>query len=115
MFLVIDLPWPPSINHYYMRTRTRVIIGSKGIAYRRLVIYKCKSFANSFSADKRLRVTIECFPPDRRKRDLDNLGKCALDSLQNARVFADDNQIDDLRFIRRPELLGKLLVHIDII
>jgi len=65
-----------------------------------------------FLADKRLRVVIECFPPDRRRRDLDNLGKSCLDSLQHAKIFVDDNQIDDLRFIRMPDMFDKVLVHI---
>ena len=95
-----------------MRRGNRTFIGAKGKKYRDDVISLCKSYANWFSADKRLCMTIECFPPDRRKRDLDNLGKCILDSLQHAKIFADDNQIDDLRFIRMPDLYGKVLVHI---
>lgn len=41
-------------------------------------------------------------PPDRRKRDLDNLLKSLLDGLEGAGVFKDDAQIDDLQIVRRP-------------
>jgi len=57
-------------------------------------------------------MSIECYPPDRRKRDLDNLGKCIADSLQHARVYADDSQIDFLSFERMPNLYGKVLIYI---
>ena len=67
---------------------------------------------NRFSSEERLRVQVECFPPDKRRRDLDNLGKSLMDSLQHAKVYADDSQIDFLSFERFPELFGKVIVHI---
>lgn len=51
--------------------------------------------------DKRLAVTINVYPPDKRKRDLDNILKGLIDALQYARVFQDDSQIDMLTVIRR--------------
>ena len=60
----------------------------------------------------RLRVEIEAFPPDKRRRDLDNIFKVLLDSLQHAEVYVDDSQIDYLCVQRMPERLGKVLVHI---
>lgn len=36
--------------------------------------------------------------PDRRQRDLDNLGKALCDVLTSSRVISDDSQIVDLRF-----------------
>lgn len=50
--------------------------------------------------DCRLAVEVEAYPPDRRRRDLDNIGKALLDSLEAASVFEDDGQIDDLRIVR---------------
>lgn len=50
--------------------------------------------------EKRLKVDIIAYPPDKRRRDLDNLLKAPQDSLQHAGVFHDDSQIADLR-IRR--------------
>lgn len=48
----------------------------------------------------RLAVTIHAFPPDRRRRDLDNLMKALLDSLEHAGVYEDDSQIDMLQVFR---------------
>lgn len=40
-----------------------------------------------------LSVVICAFPPDRRRRDLDNLLKATLDALARAGVYEDDSQI----------------------
>lgn len=44
-----------------------------------------------------LAVEITFYPPDRRKRDLDNLPKSLFDSLTDAGVWKDDSLIQDLR------------------
>ena len=49
----------------------------------------------------RLEVLIELFPPDNRRRDIDNYTKCVLDSLTKSGVWEDDSQIDKLTIIRR--------------
>lgn len=54
----------------------------------------------------RLSVLIRCYPPDRRARDLDNLGKTLLDSLTKAGLWKDDSQIDRLTFERCEMLKG---------
>lgn len=56
---------------------------------------------------------MDAFPPDRRRRDLDNLQKPVLDVLQHAGVYEDDSQID-LLITRRREVVpeGRLLVDV---
>ena len=50
----------------------------------------------------RLEVLLEVFPPDKRKRDLSNLPKAVEDAITHAgNVWIDDEQIDDLRIVRR--------------
>jgi crossover junction endodeoxyribonuclease RusA len=58
----------------------------------------------------RLEVCIDAYPPDARVRDLDNLLKPALDSMQDYGMF-NDGQIDILR-IRRMEKGGYVRVYI---
>jgi crossover junction endodeoxyribonuclease RusA len=54
----------------------------------------------------RLKIEVAAFPPDRRARDLDNLLKSCLDSLQHSGVFESDSQIDDLRIYRAERVPG---------
>ena len=56
---------------------------------------------------------MDAFPPDKKKRDIDNLLKPTLDSLQHAGVFLDDNLVD-LLIARRCEVVkgGRLDIRI---
>jgi crossover junction endodeoxyribonuclease RusA len=56
---------------------------------------------------------MDAFPPDRRRRDLDNLAKPTLDALEHAGVYEDDSQID-LLIIRRQDVVhgGRLEVSV---
>lgn len=111
--LKIELPYPPSVNHYYLHTTTGVIISAKGKSYRRDVSLLLHRYRGHCGADKRLQVIVNVYPPDKRKRDLDNICKATLDALQHARIFADDNQIDVLIIARKNEVpFGALKIEI---
>ena len=105
----IELPYPPSLNTYWRKFRGRMVISKSGRYYAeqiKLLTSNIKPFGH-----RRLKVEIKAFMPDRRKRDLDNLGKAPLDALQKAHVFNDDSQIDDLRIVRAGFCkLGRLVV-----
>lgn len=61
----------------------------------------------------RIAVTLTCYQPDRRKRDLDNLPKSVLDALTHAGIWHDDGQIDDLRIVRAAvESPGRVVVEV---
>lgn len=40
-----------------------------------------------------LQVWLEAYPPDKRRRDIDNLLKAVFDSLQKSGIILDDSQI----------------------
>jgi crossover junction endodeoxyribonuclease RusA len=50
--------------------------------------------------DDRLFLEVYLFPPDNRKRDLDNYMKGLLDAATHARLWIDDSQIDQLHIYR---------------
>ncbi len=112
--LEITLPWPPSVNHYWRRCGNRYFISQQGCKYRTEVINICQEYKGNYSKHNKLKVLINAFPPDRRKRDLDNILKSLLDSLQYAQVYEDDNQIDHLSIIRNKQIFGKVLVIISV-
>jgi len=102
------LPWPPSVNHYYRSFRGRTLISRQGREYRTQV-RGLLAPGNGNGIRKppsggRIALAMDAFPPDRRRRDLDNLLKCTQDSLAHAGVFEDDSQID-LLAVRRCEVV----------
>ncbi len=90
--LQFELPFPPSVNHYWRMWRGRIVISPEGRAYRERVTGILRS-AGVQPMSGSLAVSIEAYPPDRRRRDLDNLQKSLLDSLQHGGAFHDDAQI----------------------
>ena len=89
----IRLDYPPSINHYWRHNRGAHHISAEGKAYRASVINQV-TVASPYTG--RLGVQLELFMPDRRDRDIDNVCKAVLDSLQHAGVYESDCQIDEL-------------------
>lgn len=113
--MVMTLPYPPSVNHYWRRVGPRTLISREGRAFRASV---CALLAGGNGPRKppsggRIALAMDAFPPDRRRRDLDNLQKPVLDALQHAGVYEDDSQID-LLITRRREVVpeGRLLVDV---
>lgn len=102
---MIELPWPPSNNTYYRRVGAKTLISAAGREYARTVAGLCRA-SRVRRHDGRLRVVITACPPDRRRRDLDNLLKGLLDALTHGGAWEDDSQIDDLRIVRGPVNVG---------
>jgi Holliday junction resolvase RusA-like endonuclease len=95
----LELPYPPSVNHLWRRVGHRTLISRGGRAFRRAVQAALAARGVRPIAG-RLAITIDVYPPDRRRRDLDNALKALLDALQHGGAYHDDAQIDDLH-IRR--------------
>lgn len=101
--MIIQLPWPPSVNHYWRSIpgRKHPIISEEGRDYR----YKVERLLRDHGVPPitdALRVSIAAFPPDRRRRDLDNFHKAPLDALTHAGIYKDDSQIGALASARMP-------------
>lgn len=99
----VTLPWPPSVNSYWRHPQSgklagRHLISREGREYRAKVketVWKEKQVIG------RVAVYIDAFPPDNRRRDLDNILKSLLDSITHAALIEDDSQIDRLYIVRR--------------
>ncbi|MBX3378441.1 MAG: RusA family crossover junction endodeoxyribonuclease [Phycisphaeraceae bacterium] len=97
----LSLPLPPSANHYYRRVGRATLISRAGREYRATVKAKLLTMGAP-SVTGPLTVLVSVFPPDRRRRDLDNLLKCLLDSLQHGGLYRDDSMIDRIDIRRGP-------------
>ncbi len=134
--VTLDLPWPPSINSYFMeyamppagaviakrlethgthelhvwlRKNTRVMkrVGEKGHAYRAAVQeYVLRNRLNKGFREP-LMMRMRFFAPDRRERDLDNHYKPLIDALEHACVFLNDSQIKAHDTLWMPETRQK--------
>lgn len=111
--LAIELPYPPSVNHYWRRVGARTLISREGRRYREriasiLALRRVQPIVGALS----VRVTVN--PPDRRRRDLDNAMKALLDALEHGGAYEDDSQIDHLDIRRGPVVPdGKVAVQIE--
>lgn len=89
---VFGIPWPPSVNNYFPTFRGRRVLSKRGKEYRATVGRIVKTLGLLPFAGE-VELSIEAFPPDRRRHDLDNLLKAIGDSLQHAGLFEDDVQV----------------------
>ena len=94
----LNLPWPPSVNHLYrvnpMGGKSRLYKVKKAVAYADAVAWQLKQEKTEGFGTGRVEIDSKAHPPDRRRRDLDNIQKAILDSLQGAGVYEDDCQVD---------------------
>ena len=101
--LQLTLPLPPSVNTYYKKYRNKLIISPAGQEFRKNVINLVDSIAGleRFNKNDRLLLEVRFYPPDNRRRDLDNFcGKALQDALQHAGVYPDDSQLDVVSYCR---------------
>lgn len=106
----LTLPWPPSVNRYWRTFQGRMIISAEGRAYRKAVADQVLVQRGAKHYEGKMKVEIEAWRPDNRRRDLDNLLKAALDACTHAGVWADDSNIIDLRIYWAEHIGGMLKV-----
>jgi crossover junction endodeoxyribonuclease RusA len=109
----LTLPWPPTVNTYWRMFENRMIISAAGRSYRKAVSDQVLIQRGAKHLKGKVKVTIEAYRPDNRKRDLDNLLKAVLDGLKYAGVYEDDSLIVDLRIYWSPDVGGMLKVFIE--
>lgn len=123
--MILELPFPPSTNTYWRSVslptkngrgrRQVVLISEPGRKYRQSVINICSLIgtANVQAISGPLSITVNLYPPDLRKRDIDNYFKALFDALEHAGVYENDNQIKKLTAeMHNKSVGGKVVVEI---
>lgn len=115
----IHLPWPPTVNSYYGHTmrgkRLIPFIRAAGKKFRAAVEEAIQEQVGYLNLDEKLHMEVILYPPDKRRRDLDNYMKALLDAMTHAKVWEDDALIDQLAIYRGQSLKGGLVtVKIDL-
>lgn len=109
----IELPYPPTINHAYMTTKSgKRLLKPEFIQFKFVV-------STLIANGKQLRglplpplqLFIEVYPPDKRKRDLDNIIKVLQDAIFDG-LHLDDSMVTTLAVTRKEMIKhGKVIVH----
>lgn len=88
----VTLPWPPSVNRYWRSFRGRNILSKEARAYK--VAARAVIERNGWKVTGPVRVAFTLYPPDKRLRDGDNVGKPMFDALVSAgAIDGDDNRV----------------------
>lgn len=105
--IILHLPWPPTINSYYKVTRNgQRYLDKKVRLFRALVAESVHEQMPGITLYDSLFMDVYLFPPDRRKRDLDNYMKGLLDALTESGLWGDDSLIDQLHIYRGEIVTG---------
>lgn len=111
-----ELPWPPSVNKYWTRStswkgKPGMMLTPKARAYHLKVLERLGIGRQPLTG--RISLTIELYPPDKRRRDIDNVLKALFDTMQKARLYKDDSQVDRL-YVKRCEPVKEGMVTVEI-
>ena len=113
---MLTLPFPPSMNTYWRNFRGRTVLSKAGRLYKLAVAEYVAANNVPKYGESKLKITMILQPKDKRRIDIDNRIKCVLDSLQEAGVFDDDFQVDELHVHRGEQVKGgRLLLTIETI
>lgn len=104
--IFMTLPFPPSVNSYRTVYRGMMRLSKEGRAFKAAVSDYVVEYKVPKLGDQKLRVSMVLFPRDKRKMDIDNRIKSVLDALQDAGVFNDDFQVDELSIVRGKPIKG---------
>ncbi|EQA1140096.1 TPA: RusA family crossover junction endodeoxyribonuclease [Escherichia coli] len=107
------LPFPPSVNTYWRAPNSgplkgRHLISAKGRAFQSSacasIIEQLRCLPKPSSAPASVEIVL--YPPDARRRDIDNYNKALFDALTHAGVWEDDSQVKRMLVEWGPQVPG---------
>lgn len=104
--VLLQLPWPVSVNAYWKTTRFgSVYVSAAGKAYKAAVTAHVRRLREP-SLVGRIFFAAWFYPPDRRGRDLDNCFKVLIDAIADSGVIANDKHIKKIHAEMMPEVMA---------
>jgi len=94
--IILDLPYPPSINNYWLTSGHRRYISKRGMEFRAAVWAYCLEWKIGKLGDQAVMVHIVLRPRSKKLMDIDNCAKAILDSLEHAGIINSDVQVERL-------------------
>lgn len=107
MYVELHLPFPPSDNNYYVKTRQGQFISQKGRKFRDEVASAVsEQFPLDDPIDYQVLIEVVLHMPDLRIRDILNYQKALMDALSKAEVWTDDVLINQAQIYRGAKVFG---------
>jgi crossover junction endodeoxyribonuclease RusA len=112
----LRLPYPPSINAYWLASGHRRYISKRGIKFKQAVADYVLEWRIPKLGSQPLEIEIWLHPRSKQLMDIDNCVKPILDACQDAGIFDDDVQVQQL-FVKRSKAKkgGGCTVWIDVL
>ena len=93
--------WPPSVNHGWRHVGNRTLLAAPARDFRReieksVIVFRRQKKLPLETILGDISVELILYPPDRKKRDLDNYFKAPLDAMTHSKVWKDDSQVKKL-------------------
>lgn len=105
--LSLTIPYPPSGNHMWKHTRQgKHYLTAEARSYYELVKAAVFQQGRLVNIDQPVEVACALYPPDKRRRDMDNAWKVIGDSLTKAGLWQDDSLIRKLTIEWQPPVKG---------
>jgi crossover junction endodeoxyribonuclease RusA len=96
----LKLPYPPSVNNYWMASGHRRYISKRGMEFKNEVRIYCLQHKIPKLGSFDVAVGIVIHPRSKILMDIDNCSKAVLDSLEGAGIIDDDKQVVKLIIMR---------------
>jgi len=112
--IVLKLPYPPSINAYWLASGHRRYISKRGLEFKKSVVEFVLEWSIPKLGSVPVEIQIVIHPRSKILMDIDNCVKPILDACQDAGIFDDDVQVQELHVFRgKPKKGGGCTVMIE--